>query len=187
MFVLIVLAILVLFTVSATLFKWQQWIRNLANYMPIRGSSRITRRWDVEYGVEHRVGDGDEQLSTPAGPTFKSPCFEFNPWSIFGSLKGSVYSPLNTRDSTHQDIGEQYYSHTALLQNPQSVTFDRTQISSAKPHFAQRLTQRSLCRLFAIINNKLKRLLRPLPDAEKQRIQWICVSHPCPHLSRSGF
>jgi hypothetical protein len=174
MFVLIVLATLVLFTVSA-LFKWQHWIRILINYMPIRGSSRIPRSWDVECGVERRE---DEEISTPSGPTFKSPYFEFNPWSIFGTLKGSVYSPLSSRDGIHQDPGGQYYGHTALLRNPQSITFDQTQVSLAEPHFSQRLTQRSLFRPFANVNNMLKRLLRPLPDAEKQRIQWICVSHP---------
>jgi hypothetical protein len=174
MFVLIVLATLELFTVSA-LFKWQQWIRILVHYMPSRGSSPCL---DVECGEEHRVGDEDKEISIPTGPTFKSPYFEFNPWSIFGTLKGSVYSPLSTRDGIHQDFGGQYHGHTALLRNPQSITSGQTPISLAEPHFSQRLTQRSLFRPFVNVNNMLKRLLRPLPDAQKQRIQWICVSQP---------
>ena len=97
------------------------------------------------------------------------------------NLMGFSYSPLSTSDREYHNLGGLPEGRTTWpTTDPLNPIVNwETETASPSSHFSRvrrPIYKRSPFRPFTSIKNILKRFLRQTPGADKQRIEWICVS-----------
>lgn len=158
--------------------KWHSWLQSVIDCFAGWNILRKTRfmRGDLESG-------GMESQPRPNYENTKSR-MSLNhtaTWSV-RKFMGFLYSPLRDSDRGQLDLGRFPETPTAY---PTAETINlnvhsNTEITRSTSCFlraGQLIYNLSLSRLFTTLNNRVKRMLRPQPKADKQRIEWTCVSN----------
>jgi hypothetical protein len=169
-YLLFVLSVVVMMTLIIS-FNWTSWLQSIVQrFRPTFFRSSTPSGEDLETGL----------LSPTEIPNFRS---RMKPkhaatWSL-RDLMNFSYSPLSARDGEQHDLDGRLDPRSPTVNlaaetNPPSLHFSRVHTPIRK---------RSSFTPFTSISNVLKRLLRPTPEADKQRIEWTCVSRTKPDIS----
>ncbi|KAE9363248.1 hypothetical protein N431DRAFT_357282 [Stipitochalara longipes BDJ] len=159
----------------AALLRWQDWSRLMNKFLSFYSSSRKPLRWDVEHG------EAAEEVCTPPRPKLRSSKFKWRPFSTVRKNIGSQYSRLRNSVrgvETHQNHEGRYHGVAEWLSARLSPTRGQTPITITQSCISERPMKKPPFRAFTNIRSVLKKLVRHLPEAEKQRIEWTCVRYP---------
>jgi hypothetical protein len=157
------------------LLKWHSWLQLVIECFA--GGKLIRKTTVMEPDLE--MASSPE----PNGANFKPDMnFRHRPtWSLLSFL-GFPYSPLSSSGREQNDLGGLREPRTGCpTVAPMSLNIHSSTETTRSPlHFlrvGQLVYNLSPSRLFTTINNRVKRILRPRPGAERHRIEWTCVSN----------
>jgi hypothetical protein len=201
-YVLFVLSVLVVVALIVSL-NWASWFQSAGKLFrmatTVEKSEKIcdvnTLARQFRQTFFRSSNPSQEDLETGLRTPTKSPNFRSRmnsnhaaTWSL-RHLMSFSYSLLSATEGEQHDLDGRLHEDrgTRPTRDPLSPTVNlETETSTPSLHVSRVYTpigKRSPFTPFTSISNVLKRLLRPTPEADKQRIKWTCVSKTHPVVS----